>query len=236
MSNDEKIIKNPNRKPPGEIQKYTPNWVKLGVEPVVYENPEKDFIMMGKKKSRPAQQPAMTAPPSSQLPNLSNLSNHAEIIMKTKSTTPTSAPAVGSDTTGTWLDNHGPESEEIDYDDVSLPPLEGLSLTSLLEEVTPYDEEIDESDDVDSETSEDDTSKKSSDPFEDALFSEISTLDPDEYVLFVKGSVVLVSKDSEEVEKLIDQLIFESSTETITVNDLVLIKRVPLRVGVLISK
>ena len=181
MSKDE-FIKNPNRKYSGlqQSNKYTPEYLRLGREPIVLK-PEKNLAkdLKGLKK----------AP-------------------GTKSASDT-IPYVGQQN---WYDIHLNKIEDE----------EKAGTEEIFAEDVPDVPDV--PDDL-QETSEEKTILNQSSNLED--------LSPGEYCLVVKGSVIASSDSKEGLEAILESLIFDNESE-FDVNEIILLKRLPLKIGVLV--
>lgn len=208
---DDKIIRNPNRfreqKP--TISKYVPEWQKYGLEPIVSKvNPE-DFNMQ-QRRPRPDDTdedrvPVEMAP----IPEYVPIQPPNTVREKPQDLPPETSPhKVSVGVHKNWFEIHsGTETnDEVLYDEIPSPP-----------EMS--DEQFEVSDDVPTESSDEPT---------------LADVEPTHYALFVKGALIYSSQLIGEIEKIIEEILFDQeSLGNLTLDDIVLVKRIPLKVGVL---
>jgi hypothetical protein len=61
---------------------------------------------------------------------------------------------------------------------------------------------------------------------------EISTIPPGDYALFVKNELITSSSDLNELESLMEEMLFGGSFKDLSIEDIVLMKRVKIKIGV----
>ena len=178
------VIKNPARKTSHATREpYTPEYVRLGRDPVVNEVNKGDFMIGRKAKKRYSL--TETSEPSSMGP-----------LPRSQSETKKTDEAVR------WFDE-SEDNADIPYDEIELPP----EVKNLAEDEV-------------QETDEEDVS--------------LNGMLPGEYCVFVCGALISSCMTREEAELLIQQVLCEDyDSHEVTINDIMLLKRLPIKVGVL---
>lgn len=213
------VIKNPNRKPEQSTtvrsSKYVPEWQRLGKEPMIYEANPSDAMFLGnnnKKRSQKVPPPAQPSKPAQvqQAPG----QEHAFVQPpKTKrpvaEVQPPQQAKVSVGQNGNWFDAEEERQEPIPYEDVPDPP--GQPAFEVSEEDEPEEAA----------------------PVEKAEDSE--KLAPGEYGILVKDVLIAKTPSLSKAEGIIDKILFEQIEQfsDVTFDDVMLIRRLPLKVGVL---
>lgn len=186
------VIKNPARNLP-QIQResYTPEYIRLNMEPVIQKVNKNDFLI-GKKNraplSAPAEESSMGPMPSQAFASLGK----EEAVV-----------------TGKWFEEmKNDPNAPIEADSVKFP----------------------EDDQFDLVPSEVETSSSE----ENDIF-ELQDLEPKTYCVFVCGTLVSKSISKEEAELLIQRMLSEDTPpfKDINMDDIMLLKRLQFRVGVI---
>lgn len=208
MSDD--VIKNPNRKlgqPVVRSSKYIPEWQRLGKEPMIYETNPNDVMVLGGKKKTPMK--TSNLKPSTQAPG----QEHAPVLPpKTKrpetEIQPPQQAKVSIGQNGNWFDVEEDKQPPIAYDEIPDPPKSDFEVS---------DEESDE------ESEEDDKSDST------------EMLKPGEYGILVKNTFVAKTSSLSEAEVILEKILFDElpAFSKVTMDDIMLIHRLTLKVGVL---
>lgn len=228
-----KVVKNPLRGTAQyERQAFVPEWVRIGVTPFEYEGVQQEFRMLPKKTKtanhRPPQAPSRMAP----APELDR-----------KPASKQTLPNVGQGTTISRDLSHKVRSQILANEVPSPPPLysrkdcpppkhrkvveEDQELDEDFFNADPHAEDYSSYDDQEQETElevdESETEEQSDFKFEAG-----------QYALLIRGQVVFVSTDLKKMEMAIEDIVYNGlDGEEIDFKDLALIKRLPLKMGVL---
>lgn len=211
------VIKNPNRKPENSTvvrhSKYVPEWQRLGKEPMIYEANPSDAMFLGnnnKKRSPKVPPPAQPTKPQ-QAPG----QEHAFVQPpKTKrpaaETQPPQQTKVSVGQNGNWFDVEEEKQEPIAYEEIPDPPGQPAFEVSEEETEDAPQEKVEESED----------SEK---------------LLPGEYGVLIKDVLIAKTSSLSKAEGVIDKILFEQLEQfaDVTFDDIMLIRRLPLKMGVL---
>ena len=205
---DDRVIKNPARKKAVTREPYTPEYIRLGRDPVVNAVKSAEFMVSRKKRRQ-------------DLP---------EIDSGSMGPVPRSSVTRGASDEGVSFELASDPNEEIAYDDIPEPPVDiqdnpqedDQSDSDLLDALLADSEESDDSD-LD-ELKPDDLEPE-----------DLNRTQPGEYCLYVCGILVAQGLGQEDAELIIQRFLSEDDPnfKEITINDIILMKRIPVRVGVL---
>ncbi len=215
----DKVIKNPNREKKHQERptKYIPNWMQMGIDPVVHDVSNDFKIAAMKKKPKlspvPVAEHIPVQPPLTQVA-ISSQKDSNQIPNQTR---------VNVGLNKNWFEDSS-SNEEILFDEIPDPPLPESD--SFVDDALP---EFDVPD-LESE----DASGLELEDFGNGT-EDNEQVQPGEYCLLVRGNLVAKSLFKEEVEEIIEKILFDQAygLTNVTIEDIVLMKRIPLRVGIL---
>lgn len=231
-----KVYKNPDRNKPANLKPYVPQYQQLGVEPAEYNSPLGPGNRVSLAKPVPLERndnPRIKRPMISQ--------PYAEAVPSPVGRGKGPLPNVGNNMEQTWSSVDGEIIDDIseadsdsnqamiDNNDFVSAAALGLPEDTLLEV-----EDVSEEKPAKPFLTEDDLQdaiKKDSD------FSELENLSEGEYVLMVTGTVVGYGS-LEEIQEEARALVFgehPSWDEPVSIDDIVVLKRVPIKIGLFLG-
>ena len=215
----DEVIKNPNRKTEQiavKPSKYVPEWQRLGKEPVVFEPNPSDAMFLGNKKKTP-KAPVVNSSAAPKMPQQAPGQEHAPVSpprtrkqevesppQQTKVSVGRNSNWFGTTENGAQLTDKQPD---IPYDSVEVPDLEVSSDSGATEEET----------------------------LQTTASSDEEHLLPGEYGILIKDVLIAKTSSLTKAEGLIEKLLFQEVSEfpNVTFDDVMLIHRLPLKIGVL---
>lgn len=224
-----KVIRNPLRKKnPNERGSYLPEWARLGVSPTEVFETSKEFQMMPKhkKKKKFAQQQAQPIAKQSSAPN-QQIQGNVQVPH----------PKVHSKYDPNWFVKDGDSklTKVFTAEEIADPVIPDDILRSklLANEQEPFIVEVDEDDEEDDDDSSEE-SEEDIDEENDFTAEALSELKPKEYALLVRGQVVFSTFDLAEMESTIEDISYDGlDGEQVKFEDISLIRRIPLKIGIL---
>lgn len=212
---DDKVRKNPNRRVPGPVVKsnYVPEWQRYGYEPIGFQVGTDDFNMH-QKRTRQEDPEQQNGSPTDMAPIPEYIPIQPPNTMRDRATNaPESAPKkVSVGTHKNWFEAHiDPQATDpILYEEIPDPPeVEELEVEDEMPEQQEQQEQNEHQD--------------------------LSDIEPGYYAIFVKGDLIYSSQSSTDIEKVIEDILFDQqeTANSVTLDDIILVKRISLKVGVL---
>lgn len=209
MSNN--FFKNPNRKRTSETKhsKYVPEWMRLGKESQLYENNPNDALS-SKGRKRILVQPQQDHKNQEThllVKGVSEKTAPSTINQKNKVENLPQKTNVAIGQNKNWFEGTSEEEEKLGSEKIDYDSI-----------AMPHESSVEDEEDVISNEE-----------------HESGVIQPGEYGVVVQGAVIFQSFVLSEAEAMIERILFDQLPEfsKIGVNDIVLIKRLPLKVGVL---
>lgn len=228
-----KIIRNPLRKRQNEKGSYLPEWARLGVSPTEVFETSKEFQMMPKHKKKKKfaqqqqQQVQQPAPKQSVVP-----------VQQVQANVQVPQPKARGKYDPNWFIKDGdPKLTKVfTEEEVSDPVVPDNILRSKLRanEQESFIVEVEEDDEEEYDESEEEPEDDSAEEEDDYTAEALSELKPKEYALLIRGQVVFSTFDLIEMESTIEDISYNGlDGEQIKFEDISLIRRIPLKIGIL---
>jgi hypothetical protein len=237
--NKVKLYRNPERKKPSNIKAYVPQYQQMGIDPETYQSPTSPAyqIDMAKKTPLPLDNPRAPRPLIRQ--------NYGEPIPSPVGRGRGQLPNIGNNIEQTWSSVDGQLVDDISGIDLSETMIDNNDYVSIESLSLPSEVEVLS----DGEYLQETVMKKSEKTFltedelqnslkDDYLSVVLQKLEEDEYLLIVSGECIC-SGPLEEIQEQARAMAFGDhelcGDAPIPIDDIVVIKRVQVKVGLFLS-